>query len=284
MIREPLEFRRIATDDILLQQMASGDRSSALPLLRIFLAERFKRLTGFDLLVMPVRIPPSPKGDRCPAPAYCFDQPDCARFCRRAWGRHVAALAEGREIPWHRTPCGRLSALVPLVRNGETLEAARVVCSGEVPEPLWISHLEYVGLLTTRLANGQMDDTSDGVPSFSPPLRPAPGIHPLVCRSKAMVDARFADPDLTVAGIAAALEVNATYLSHLFSVETGQRLSAYINKRRLEHAKRLLSSTTWSVKHIAFECGFVNTSWFGQRFRAHTGVTPGQFRRGAATV
>ncbi|MGW8441766.1 helix-turn-helix domain-containing protein [Paenibacillus sp. S33] len=44
-------------------------------------------------------------------------------------------------------------------------------------------------------------------------------------------------------------------------------------------AKHLLVSTALTVKQIALETGFHQSSYFIKRFREHTGITPEQFRQ-----
>lgn len=47
---------------------------------------------------------------------------------------------------------------------------------------------------------------------------------------------------------------------------------------RLDHAKELLSTTTYSIAKIAEFCGFSDVSHFTNRFRSITGISPGAFR------
>jgi AraC-like DNA-binding protein len=109
--------------------------------------------------------------------------------------------------------------------------------------------------------------------------RRATNVH--VCEAIDQVDQRFCEPSLTVGSIAESLGMNSSYLAHLFVQQTGVRLSRYIAWRRLQRAAELLEDTRWQVKRIAFETGHVNSDWFGQAFRSHTGMTPGEFRRKA---
>ena len=67
-----------------------------------------------------------------------------------------------------------------------------------------------------------------------------------------------------------------------FAQEVGMRMSRYIATRRIELAKKLLISTHWQIKRIAYESGHSNPDWFSQVFRAHTGMTPRDYRRTAS--
>lgn len=81
---------------------------------------------------------------------------------------------------------------------------------------------------------------------------------------------------ITVNGIATELGISADYLSHLFKEETGQNLSAYILKRRLEAARALL----WEGANISEVCKalcFCSKSHFIAAFKKEYGMTPGDF-------
>ena len=71
---------------------------------------------------------------------------------------------------------------------------------------------------------------------------------------------------------------NASYLSHLFKLKTGQNLSDYINEVRLNKAKILLSSGNDSITNIAYACGYNQSAYFTKIFKEHFGVTPKEYR------
>lgn len=52
----------------------------------------------------------------------------------------------------------------------------------------------------------------------------------------------------------------------------------YLKHLRLEHAFKLLQSTNYSIKEIAFSCGFNSPQSFCKDFFKQTGTTPGTFR------
>jgi two-component system response regulator YesN len=51
-----------------------------------------------------------------------------------------------------------------------------------------------------------------------------------------------------------------------------------LQRLRLEHAVRLLSTTTLTAGEIASACGFYDQSSFTRQFRAVLGLTPGAYR------
>lgn len=54
----------------------------------------------------------------------------------------------------------------------------------------------------------------------------------------------------------------------------------YVQRIRMEEAKRLLCETELPVRVIAENIGYGdNHSYFGKRFKAACGVTPGEYRK-----
>ncbi len=74
------------------------------------------------------------------------------------------------------------------------------------------------------------------------------------------------------------MNVNASYLSSLFKKEMGVSLTSFVNNRRIERAKRLLSMTNLPIKTIAQQCGVPDIYYFGRLFKKITGTTPKAWR------
>lgn len=68
------------------------------------------------------------------------------------------------------------------------------------------------------------------------------------------------------------------YFSRKFSATFGMSFPDFVLEARLLQAKRLLASTRLSVKQIALETGFSQTSYFSKCFRRLEGMTPLDFR------
>ncbi|WP_426445419.1 AraC family transcriptional regulator [Paenibacillus sp. S-38] len=68
------------------------------------------------------------------------------------------------------------------------------------------------------------------------------------------------------------------YFSRKFSRTFGQSFPEFLMESRILQAKRLLASTGLSVKLIALQTGFSQTSYFGRCFRTLEGMTPLEFR------
>jgi len=87
--------------------------------------------------------------------------------------------------------------------------------------------------------------------------------------------------DLSLSAHARALGVNASYLSALFRRETGQTLSDYVARARIEQAVFLLNTTRMQIQTIAQHCGIQDVNYFTRLFRRVMGKTPTQYREAA---
>ena len=85
--------------------------------------------------------------------------------------------------------------------------------------------------------------------------------------------------DLLNQSIADYANVNPNYLSRLFKEETGDTLSTFIQKARIDEAKYLLHSTNASISDLSELLHFSDQSYFTKIFKKHTGLTPQQFRK-----
>ncbi|HDR4909524.1 TPA: helix-turn-helix domain-containing protein [Bacillus cereus] len=74
------------------------------------------------------------------------------------------------------------------------------------------------------------------------------------------------------------LGVNPTYLSKLFKKEVGIPLSLYIQRERIEEAKKLLTLTSYSLTDICLWLNFNDQSYFTRVFKKITTMTPKQYR------
>lgn len=83
---------------------------------------------------------------------------------------------------------------------------------------------------------------------------------------------------LTVQSLAAALDINANYLSELFRKYEGVSLSRYILREKIERAKNLLTYSDYSYIEIATYLGFSSQSHLGSQFKKITGSTLRQYR------
>ena len=87
--------------------------------------------------------------------------------------------------------------------------------------------------------------------------------------------------DLSLKVQAKELNVNPSYLSTLFKKETGQTLTEFVNRKRIEHAILLLNSTDMQIQVVAQYCGIPDVNYFTKTFKKIVGKTPKEYRETA---
>ena len=66
--------------------------------------------------------------------------------------------------------------------------------------------------------------------------------------------------------------------SRRFKNVTGEPFSRYVQKLRIENAKRLLESTNFSASEIMYKVGYNDDRSFRRLFKEHTGLAPKHYR------
>lgn len=91
------------------------------------------------------------------------------------------------------------------------------------------------------------------------------------------------DSDLTLAKLSEVACLSKHHFARAFREATGAPPHRFIGERRLDHAICLLRGSDTSLAQIAFACRFSSQATFTRAFRRRVGVSPGEFRRRAAT-
>lgn len=81
---------------------------------------------------------------------------------------------------------------------------------------------------------------------------------------------------ISVDDMAACAGLSKFHFQREFKRVTGTTPNHYLNMIRCAHAQRLLETGRYSVKEVAFLCGFSNCSYFSSTFRHYIGVLPSQ--------
>lgn len=90
------------------------------------------------------------------------------------------------------------------------------------------------------------------------------------------------DSNLNLEKLAKKLGTNRTYLSEAINTHYRLTFSQWINKERINAAKKMLISVDfdkYSIEGIANLVGFSSISTFNQQFKTNTGLTPSYFRK-----
>ena len=86
------------------------------------------------------------------------------------------------------------------------------------------------------------------------------------------------DGEIDPASLCETLEVGRTRLYELFRAETGMGIAAYVRRRRMHRAKKLLKNTTLSIGEIAHTVGFTDYNYFSRVYKKTYGKSPKRYR------
>lgn len=75
------------------------------------------------------------------------------------------------------------------------------------------------------------------------------------------------------------LNMSSSYLSDLLKKETGKTTQQHIQDVVVDRAKTLLLGTNEQISQIAYGLGFEYPQHFSKMFKAHTGMSPAEYRR-----
>ena len=103
------------------------------------------------------------------------------------------------------------------------------------------------------------------------------GSHPEIRSAIQYIRGNY-DKDISLGEIAAEVGLSENYFSNLFKQETGENLTMYVNKIRIEEGTKMLDTSSLKVYEIAEKVGFRNTTYFSTTFRKITGMTVSEYK------
>jgi AraC-like DNA-binding protein len=96
-------------------------------------------------------------------------------------------------------------------------------------------------------------------------------------KCKLFIDQHLGIP-FTLDDIAAALNINKSYLSRRFAQEAGMRIMEYARTKRIESAASMLKYSDQTISAISAYLCFPTQSHFGKLFKDMMGITPLKYR------
>ncbi len=140
------------------------------------------------------------------------------------------------------------------------------------------SSLPYLGRSGTESARAALLELLKGVASGLFDDQETAFVPVLAQSARNLADALLEDPHLSPELIAQRLNVSVRTLQRSFAVAP-EPLSAYIRRRRLEEATRmLLNRPSANISEVAARWCFADNSHFVRAFRKQHGCTPSQYR------
>ncbi|WP_028550128.1 helix-turn-helix domain-containing protein [Paenibacillus sp. UNC451MF] len=93
------------------------------------------------------------------------------------------------------------------------------------------------------------------------------------------VKEHYNEESLNISMIGGAFDLTPSYVSRLFKEYTGEALLDFINKTRLEEAKKLLNEQKYTVNEVAGKVGYSDVNTFLRIFKKFEGITPGKYTK-----
>ncbi|TXK83641.1 response regulator [Paenibacillus sp. N3.4] len=84
--------------------------------------------------------------------------------------------------------------------------------------------------------------------------------------------------DISLLAISEHVFMHPVYISKIYKLETGENLSEYIHRKRMEKATHMLLHTQEKIYEISSRIGYQRAHSFINVFKKHTGLTPQEYR------
>jgi len=84
---------------------------------------------------------------------------------------------------------------------------------------------------------------------------------------------------ITLDSIAIHFYISKEHLGRAFKTFSGDTITDYINRKRMEKAKELIVEHKLAIKHVAELTGYTDLAYFYRVFKKHYGLAPGELRK-----
>ncbi|AXE30567.1 AraC family transcriptional regulator [Chromobacterium phragmitis] len=210
------------------------------------------------------------------------------RIDGQAWLQEASSLtlyagSSALDVPSYA--CGP-SELQPICRDLEHLMSGDAPAAARKPEPRMVSAGPELLLAVSQLAQADLGamlrfalaycltvDKAQCSALLRHLLRPDQDLFDFIHRHRLRA--------WPVECYADALGLPPRKFNQLFKEKFGVPAKHWLLTQRLEHARRLLETTSKKVIDVAMESGFGNAAHFSDSFRRHFQMTPSDARRGA---
>lgn len=248
-----------------------------------------RALSAPDTLVVP-----GGEGTRTPAPelvAWVRDTGSAARrvvsVCSGAFVLAEAGLLDGRRVTTHWALCDALARRFPLVevdsepifvRDGPVITSAGVTAGMDLALAIVEDDLGRDAALTIARHLVMFLRRPANQTQFSEQLS-AQVAHREPIREVQQWVADNPGGELSVGELARRANLSPRQFARAFTAEVGVTPGKYVDRTRLETARRLLEDTADGIAEIARRCGYGTAESMRRAFLRTVGVGPAEYRR-----
>ena len=106
----------------------------------------------------------------------------------------------------------------------------------------------------------------------------------LIKKAVAYIRNNFSKEDISLNTIAEAIYLSPSYFSRMFKEYTGENVSDYIIRLRINMSRELLRNTNLNINDITEKIGYTSSKYFSKLFRKVVGLTPSAYRNSIRKV
>jgi AraC-like DNA-binding protein/ligand-binding sensor protein len=208
-----------------------------------------------------------------PTTCHCFSGMSSTAVPVRNGGMLIGVLRTGQVF--HKVPEPQTFETVAKTLSRQGLSGADVKALRDAYFQTRVVEPERYQSMVTLLTNfgAQLSTHAEKLAIITDGSEPA-----AVARARKFIDNTLADP-LPLALVARHAGLSESHFCRVFKESTGLTLTDYVNRRRIEWAKKELLKPETRVSEIAFHIGYQSLSQFNRSFARFTGNSPTQFRR-----
>lgn len=207
--------------------------------------------------------------------------------CTGAFALGAAGLFDGRRVATHWNSVDRLAALHPsarvepdaiYVKDGSLYTSAGV--TGGMDLALALVEEDHGRELALRVARELVMflKRPGGQSQFSAHLAAQSAERSTIRQVQEHVLAKL-DADLSVPALAALAGMSERNFARVFRDEAGMTPAAFVERARIEAARRLVEASDVPLKRLAGQVGYANVDGFRRAFTRRLGVGPSDYRK-----
>ena len=84
--------------------------------------------------------------------------------------------------------------------------------------------------------------------------------------------------DISLTRLSEVTGYNTCYLSRIFRAQTGETLTEYIGKKKMDRIRDLMRDPDLNIGEIAEKTGFLSRTYFNRFVRKYTGMSPKNYQ------
>jgi AraC-like DNA-binding protein/ligand-binding sensor protein len=189
-------------------------------------------------------------------------------------GERIVGYLKTGQVFTHQPSRANLAALEEaLLKGGRTDQQIRKLMKLYLQTPV-MEEEKYASMITLLSAFGlQLAGLMNRVVLESRVVELEP-----VRRAKEYIRERI-DDKISLEDVSAAVNVSTYYFCKIFKQSTGMTFTEYVNRQRIELAKREILKPDRRVTEVAYDVGYQSLSQFNRSFLKIVGESPTQFRK-----